>query len=286
MERDEILNIANNVVTGLGKNVMAKKKLKTFDENGLLVSMNYTSDPIIMERVYDDFGFRITFLEESTTACAIWFAGNIVFNTILNYDPDSYDKTSKTVSRLHEDLKWATFVPTGGYREYHFHGEWEDALKTISDNMELIKERLFKRRKETEAELQWLKDFNLEMLKFIPFKYYRRDVMYDDLREYKDKKVIIKGDLSNQDFLNVWVIEGKIGKKVFDYQAAKCINGPWIDHVRALMAAEKRKLEKKGRKYRYNPNTLEDLTEEPEIKYMKQELSAEDYLEQIKLITT
>ena len=280
-----ILRYANNIVSSLGKNVKGKKKLRIRDGAGLLIEERYTEEEFVIERTYDDFGFKISFLEESDTACAIWFANEIVFNTVLAYDAGL---KSKYLTKLRDDLRWATFFETADYEEVFSHGEWEDALKALSDNTALVKERIFKCRKETEAVLEWMRDFNLEMLKHIPFRYYRRDVMFDDLREYKDKKVIIKGDPDNQDYLNVWVLEGGKGKKVFDYQAVKYINGAWIDHVKAVMDAEKKKPKflKQSRKYHFDSETLRDLDEVTEEKYLRQDLTADDYLEQIRLITT
>lgn len=229
-----------------------RKALKTVSRLGSVKKGNYLKEEedgsiskheVIVERVFEGFGFEIVFPLEDEGSVAIWFNGEPVYNNISGFKFEKYDYTPPLIKKLEEEEDFDEYYYSGSEI-----GDWEELLEYIADNSKKIKKVSERRKREREAFFKWFTALNECMLKHLKFKLvYRESGDYDAIsfpdKEYKDYFIRVSGSGENKDALQVYSIKvlktGFFFDKteehlVYDYATTFFENGDWLQHLTSL----------------------------------------------------
>lgn len=270
MTEELIIEYANKCVNVLGRKVKANRIIRSTDENN---KPKIDKEEIVFERTFEKFGFELSFLEENDVHLAIFFEGELVFNTVADaYKVDDYDCSSPILRKLFDEDD----NPAG---RCFIHGEWEDLLKKIADNAKKLKEVLEKLTAETKKLHQVIAYKNELMVKHLPFRNFGNRHFYQD-NEYHVECV--------NGMTRVYPIElsGFLAKKVdfkdcvFDASINYYAPGPWEQHIEAILNKEVAKMKKDKD---FDPVTLKSNseTQAEAVQSQIEKKSAMDYMDEI-----
>ena len=228
LTEDRVREICNIVIDIFGKKIKGNRKIRFTDEDG---NLHENKQEILFERTYQEYGFDISFLEETDAYLCIFHNDELVFNTVGDaYKKDDYDLTSPTLMQLfdEDDNVAATCFE---------HGDWEDLLEYIANHAEEIKESRERLAKQTKEILENIKRKNDLMAVHIPFRPYANKSYYEDNKIHIDNNAgSIRVCLVEEErkFLSV---KRDLVDVVFDYAESYYKPGDWEYYVQAMIDA-------------------------------------------------
>ena len=282
LTEDRIKECANVCIDVFGKKIKANRKIVTKDDEG---KTHIAKEEIILERVYQDYGFELAYLEDTDAYLCIFFNDELVFNTVGDaYKEDDYDSSSPTLLKLFNEFD----EPSANC---FIHGEWEELLEYIADNAEAIKVAKKIMAEETKKFLEIIARKNDLMVKHIPFRNFAGRRYFEDSVvhiENHDGAITVYSIEEERHFL---MIRRNLKDCVFCFSESFYQPGTWEKHVERLIDTNIDKIRNNCEDCGIDPVTLrykKDIEAEEQAKIKperkKQYKSAGDYIKEISKI--
>ena len=140
--------LANELIEVLGKNVNGHRVIPVY-EDGKVVRVDKEEE--LFERIYDGYGFKMSFLGESQDRLAVYFNDKLVYNSVGSaYCLSQHDRISPTLILLIPEKERTGKDARSSAPDTYIRGDWEELLLFLSQNAEKIKRKNKQLAEETE----------------------------------------------------------------------------------------------------------------------------------------
>ena len=271
LTEQKVIEYSNKCIDVLGRKIYANRIIRFTNKDG---KPDIDKKAILFERTFEDYDLEISFLGENDVHLAIFFGGELVFNTVGDaYKKEEYDCSSPVFQKLYDS--------DGHCAENCFeHGDWEELLEYVADNAERIKKALDAFSAETKKLMKKIARRNELMVNHLPFRHFGNRHFYQDDVVHVE---LINGSTKVYTLKVSGLFKTKVDFKdcVFDAIENTYKTGPWEKHIETIINKQIEKVNNSN----YDPVSLKSKAEMQAQKKKKVEKkSAKEHISEINEI--